>query len=88
MEIGTANQEEKEMREIKLTPKQSDILATILTPIYCLVFLAAICVPSILVFLAVGWILNTVFPHITFSQLVVIIILVWLAGEYQRRARQ
>ena len=88
MEIGTANQEEKEMREIKLTPKQSDILATILTPIYCLVFLAAICVPSILVFLAVGWILNTVFPHITFSQLVVLIILVWLAGEYQRRARQ
>ena len=88
MEIGTANQEEKEMREIKLTPKQSDILATSLTPIYCLVFLAAICVPSILVFLAVGWILNTVFPHITFSQLVVIIILVWLAGEYQRRARQ
>ena len=88
MEIGTANQEEKEMREIKLTPKQRDILATILTPIYCLVFLAAICVPSILVFLAVGWILNTVFPHITFSQLVVIIILVWLAGEYQRRARQ
>ena len=76
------------MREIKLTPKQSDILATILTPIYCLVFLAAICVPSILVFLAVGWILNTVFHHITFSQLVVIIILVWLAGEYQRRARQ